>query len=259
LVESSQSGSPQLSADSTLNLLVEGVAMAAASFPRLFCRETSEVHQLQRMATRFSVPPGKEIFQEGERADFAFGLSEGVVRLFKMLPNGRRQIVSLVLPGEFLEMPSVDKHMLSATAVDEVLLHRFPREPLEAYILSNPNMMRLMAEFAARQLMLAQEHLLMVCYRSAEERVVFFLLAWNHRLAALNQVLDYLPLPMKREDIADFLAIKLETVSRALKRLERKKLIRIAPKGVVLAATLLSHREAPARRGGPRQTGQSTK
>jgi CRP/FNR family transcriptional regulator len=216
--------------------------MAAANFPRLFCRETNEVHELQRMATRISVPPGGDIFQEGERSNFVFGLSEGVVRLFKLRSDGSRQIVSLVLPGEFLEMPSVDEYIFSATAVDKVSLYRFPREPLEAYILSNPSLKRLMLEFATRQLRLAQEHLIMIGDRSAESRVISFLIAWRNRFAALNQNLDYLPLPMKREDIASFLAIKIETVSRTLKRLEKRNLIRLVPKGVVLRATLLKHR-----------------
>jgi CRP/FNR family transcriptional regulator len=216
--------------------------MAPASFPRLFCRGTSEVHELQRMATRISVPPGGDIFQEGERADLVFGLSEGVVRLFKLRSDGSRQIVSLVLPGEFLEMPSVAEHILSATAVTQISLHRFPREPLEAYIQSNPNLMRLTLEFATRQLRQAQEHLIMIGDRSAEARVISFLIAWRNRLIALNQNLDYLPLPMKREDVASFLAIKLETVSRTLTRLEKRNLIRIVPKGVVVTAALLRHR-----------------
>jgi CRP/FNR family transcriptional regulator len=131
--------------------------MTAASFPRLFCREPREIHELQRMATRISVSPGEDIFQDDERAEFVFGLSAGVVRLFKMRQDGARQIVSLVLPGEFLEMPSVGKHTVSATAVDKVSLHRFRREPLEDYLLSNPKLMQLMVDFANRRLKMAKD------------------------------------------------------------------------------------------------------
>ena len=192
------------------------------------------------MATRTSLVPGKHIFKEGERADFVFGVSEGVVRLFKLLPDGRRQIVWLALPGEFLEMPAVGRHLLSATAVGEIVLHRFPREPLEAYILSNANLTRLLIEFATRRLENAQQQLLVLGNGSAEERVLFFLITWRNRQAIGDQTPDYVPLPMKREDIADFLALTLETVSRTLKRLERNNFIRIVPKGAILGAARLT-------------------
>jgi CRP/FNR family transcriptional regulator len=130
--------------------------------------------------------------------------------------------------------------MLSATAVDGVSLHRFPRTPLKAYILSNPKLMRLPVEFATRQLDLAQDHLLMLSNVSAEDRVLHFLTTWRNRVAPLNQFADYLPLPMMREDIADFLALTIETISRTLKRLEKNNLIRIVPKGVILGPPLLA-------------------
>ena len=209
-------------------------------FPRLFCGEAKEVHELQRMAARISYSAGKNILEEGAQAEFVFGVSKGVVRLFKLRQDGGRQIVSLALPGDFLEMPFVSRHMLSATAVDGVLLHRFPRTPLKAYILSNPKLMRLPVEFATRQLDLAQDHLLMLSNVSAEERVLHFLTTWRNRVAPLNQIPDYLPLPMMREDIADFLALTIETISRTLKRLEKNNLIRIVPKGVILGPPLLA-------------------
>jgi CRP/FNR family transcriptional regulator len=212
-------------------------------FPRLFCGEASEVYELQRMAARISYSPGQNILEDGAQADFVFGVSKGVVRLFKLRPDGRRQIISLALPGDFLELPLVSRHMLSATAVDKVSLHRFPRTSLKAYILSNPNFMRLLVEFATRQLELAQDHLLMLGSGSADERILRFLTTWRNRMAPLNQIPDYLPLPMMREDIADFLGLTLETISRTLRRLEKNRLIRVVPKGVVLGPTLLTPKD----------------
>jgi CRP/FNR family transcriptional regulator, anaerobic regulatory protein len=195
------------------------------------------------MAARISYSPGENILEDGAQADFVFGVSAGVVRLFKLRPDGGRQIISLALPGDFLELPLVSRHMLSATAVDKVSLHRFPRTSLKAYILSNPHLMRLLVEFATRQLELAQDHLLMLGSGSAEERVRRFLTTWRNRMAPLNQIPDYLPLPMMREDIADFLGLTIETISRTLKRLEKNDLIRVVPKGVVLGPPLLRPKE----------------
>jgi len=208
--------------------------MARTSFPRLFCGETSEARELHRMATRVLLPADEIIFLDGESADSAFGVSEGVVRLFKLMPDGRRQIVGLTLPGEFIEMPMIDQHRHSATAIGKVALFRFSREQLVRHIRSNSNLMSLLIDFATRQLNMAQDQLLMLGKGSAEEKVSFFLVTWRNRMAALEPVPEYLPLPMWREDIADFLGLTVETVSRTLSKLEKKNAIRIVPKGVLL-------------------------
>ena len=174
------------------------------------------------------------IFVEGERADRAYGLSDGTVRLFKLLPDGRRQIVALALPGEFLEMPVIDQHTQSAAAIGEVELYRFPRDQLSAYIRSSPKLMSLLVDFATRQLKSAQDQLTMVGKGSAEERVLFFLTTWRARIAVLKPFQQYLPLPMWREDIADLLGLTIETVSRTLSKLEKKNVIRVIQRGVIL-------------------------
>jgi CRP/FNR family transcriptional regulator len=186
------------------------------------------------MATRVVVPAKTTIFFEDERAVNVFGLSEGTVRLFKLLPDGRRQIVALALPGEFLEMPMIEQHRHSATAIGEVELARFPRRQLVTLIRSSPKLLSLLVDFATCQLNSAQEQLVMLGKGSAEERVLFFLNTWRDRTAALEPFQQYLPLPMWREDIADLLGLTIETVSRTLSELDRKNVIRVVPKGVIL-------------------------
>ncbi|HZV03626.1 MAG TPA: Crp/Fnr family transcriptional regulator [Gemmataceae bacterium] len=208
--------------------------MAHLPFSYLFCGESIAARELHRTAARVVVPAGKTIFLEGERADSAFGLSEGTVRLFKPLPSGGRQIVALALPGEFLEMPTVERFRQSAAAIGEVELYRFPRDQLLALIWSSPKLMSLLLDFANRQLELAHDQVVMLGNGSAEVRILLFLAMWRDRIAALKPSQQYLPLPMMRQDIADFLGLRLETLSRALAKLEAKNVIRIVPKGVVL-------------------------
>jgi CRP/FNR family transcriptional regulator len=208
--------------------------MVYASFPQLFCGETSEARELHRISTRVVLPAEKIIFLEGEQAERVSGLSEGVVRLFKLMPDGRRQIVALALPGEFLEMPTVDRHRYSATTIGEVVVSRFCRDQLLGCIRSNPKLKSLLVEFATRQLNMAQDQLLILGKGSAEEKISFFLATWHKRLKALRPFSEFLPLPMWREDIADMLGLTLETVSRTLSRLEKKNAIRVVPKGVFL-------------------------
>jgi CRP/FNR family transcriptional regulator len=89
-------------------------------------------------------------------------------------------------------------------------------------------------DFAARKLDVARDQLLLLGNGSAEEKVGVFLVDWRKRLERLIPVARPLPLPMPRQDIADFLGLKLETVSRTLAKLEQKNVIHLVPKGVFL-------------------------
>jgi CRP/FNR family transcriptional regulator len=206
-------------------------------FPTLFCGATlgaRELRELEGLATQVHFHAGRTIFSEGEPAESIFGVSQGVVRLYKQLPDGRRHVLAFSLPGDFLELPLADRHNFSADAIGEVALCRFSRDDLRKFIQSSPNIMRLMIEFAARELDMAQDQLLLLGNGSAEERVAIFLLSWRNRLARLSVFSETVPLPMPRQDIADFLGLKLETISRTLAKLEQKNVIRIVPKGVYL-------------------------
>ena len=211
--------------------------MPRALFPALFCGDAAnlfELRELQKLAIQVYFRSGKKLFSEREPADAVFGLSQGVVRLYKLLPDGRRQVLAFALPGDFLGMPFAERHNFSADAIGEVALCRFSRADLTEFIQSSPNIMRLIVEFAIRELDMAQDQLLLLGNGSAEEKVAIFLVNWRNRLARLSVFSETVPLPMRRQDIADYLGLKLETVSRTLAKLEKKNVIRIVPKGVFL-------------------------
>ena len=206
-------------------------------FPTSFCGEACdarELTELKRLATTIRFEGGQTIFSEGDEARSAFGLSHGVVRLYRLLPDGRRQVVAFAFPGDFLAMPLAERFTFSADAIGEVGVCKFPREELKRLIETSPNIMRLLIEFAARELQSAQDQLTLLGTGSAEERVAAFLVNWRRRVARLAPVSQAVPLPMRRQDIADFLGLKLETVSRTFAKLEQRNVIRIIPHGVVL-------------------------
>ena len=116
----------------------------------------------------------------------------------------------------------------------DVNVSRFPREKLKRLILSSPNLQRLLIEFATREMHTAQNQLSLLGNGSAEEKVAIFLVNWRNRLTRSRTNSQPVPLPMRRQDIADFLGLKLETVSRTLAKLEEKDVIRLLPKGVLL-------------------------
>ena len=127
-------------------------------------------------------------------------------------------------------MPLADRFNFSADAIGDVNVSRFPREKLKRLIQSSPNLQRLLIEFATREMHTAQNQLSLLGNGSAEEKVAIFLVNWRKRSATNSQPV---PLPMRRQDIADFLGLKLETVSRTLAKLEEKDVIRLLPKGVL--------------------------
>ena len=190
---------------------------------------------MKRLATQVRFNGGHTIFSEGERADSAFGLSHGVVRLYKLLPDGRRQVVAFALSGDFLAMPLADRFSFSADAIGEISVCRFPAEELKRLIQSSANIMRLLIAFATRELQTAQDQLSLLGNGSADEKVAVFLVNWRDRMARVSSISRAVPLPMRRQDMADFLGLKLETVSRTLAKLEERNVIRIVPNGVLLA------------------------
>jgi CRP/FNR family transcriptional regulator len=223
------------------------------AFATLFCGEAldpQELRELQKLAVQVRLHPGETIFAEGELAAEVFGLSRGVVRLYKLLPDGRRQVMTIGLPGEFLGTPIACRHSVSADAIGEVDLCRFPRIELVKFIRSSPNLTRLLMEFAAHRLELTQDQLLLVGKGSAEEKVAIFLVNWRSRLARVTAVSESIPLPMPRQDIADFLGLTLETISRTLTKFEQRNAIRLVPKGVLLTGLertpLVRHRSHAA-------------
>ena len=210
---------------------------ASSFFPTLFCADSCdarELAELKRLAVPVRFDGGQTIFSEGDVARNAYGLSHGVVRLYRLLPDGRRQVVAFALPGDFLALPLAERFSFSADAVGEISVCRFPREELKHLIQTNPGIMRLLIEFAARELQSAQDQLTLLGNGSAEERVIAFLLNWRGRVTRLTPVTQSVPLPMRRQDIADFLGLKLETVSRTFAKLEQRNVIRVVPHGVVL-------------------------
>jgi CRP/FNR family transcriptional regulator len=175
----------------------------------LFCGEACdarELAELKRLATLIRFEGGQTIFSEGDVARSAFGLSHGMVRLYRLLPDGRRQVVAFAVPGDFLAMPLIDRFSFSADAIGEVGVCKFLREDLKRLIETSPNIMQLLIEFATRELQLAQDQLILLGKDSAEKRVAAFLVSWRKRSARLSPRPQAVPLPMRRRDIADLLA-----------------------------------------------------
>jgi len=156
-----------------------------------------------------------EIFGEGEQAEYIYQVVSGAVRTYKILNDGRRQIGAFYLPGDMFGLEIGDSHELSAEAVSDCTVAVIKRSALASRAREDSSISQALWTLTARELQRVQKHVLLLA-RSAQERVASFLLEMADRTATVGPVV----LPMSRRDIADYLGLTIETVSRALAALE---------------------------------------
>jgi CRP/FNR family nitrogen fixation transcriptional regulator len=161
------------------------------------------------------------IYGEGNPAEMFFKVVSGVVRTCTFLGNGRRQIDAFYVPGDLFGFETGQEHRLTAEAVCPAVLIAYPCRGVAILAASNAQLAHQLRYFAIRSLVQAQEHLALLDRNSATERVASFLIDWTTCFPAQ----DIVTLPMARLDIADYLGLTIETVSRTLSRLQKRGLI----------------------------------
>jgi CRP/FNR family transcriptional regulator, anaerobic regulatory protein len=194
----------------------------------------TEVDEFGRSARRVSFPAHSTIFTENEPSTTVYMLTRGYAGRYKMLPDGRKQIVGFALPGDLLGSPFIDRYPCSVDAISEVTVRQSSREAFLTFLRSHPESLCLMLEAALQETNAAHDHMLLLGRGTAEEKVAEFILKWRARAGRGGALANLVPLPMTRTDIADFLGLAIETVSRVVTRLERENVIRVVPDGLQL-------------------------
>jgi CRP/FNR family nitrogen fixation transcriptional regulator len=161
-----------------------------------------------------------EIYGENEPAEYLYKLVSGSVRTSKILNDGRRQIGAFYLPGDTFGLEVGSEHALAAEAITDAKVIVVKRSAVEALAARDSEVARQLRTMTGRELQRMQHHILLLI-RSAKERVVGFLL----EMAARVKCNDEIELPMSRQDIADYLGLTIETVSRTLRVLENSAAI----------------------------------
>jgi CRP/FNR family transcriptional regulator len=185
---------------------------------------------LARIAHRGVANANMSFIAEGEKAENYFNISAGTARLYKLLPNGRRQIIGFAGPGDFLGLAASGQFAFSAEAIGEVEFCRYPRQSWRALIGEFPAMAQFLLDSAGNELVAAQEQMLLLGRKTARERLASFLIertdpATPHLIA----------LPMTRIDIADYLGLTVETVSRNLTQLSVDGIITVSRSPAAIA------------------------
>ncbi|MDJ1156641.1 helix-turn-helix domain-containing protein [Chelatococcus sp. SYSU_G07232] len=171
-----------------------------------------------------------ELYAEGDRPTYFYKVVTGAFRTYKVLTDGRRQVGAFYLPGDLFGQEAGEERRFSAEAVADATAIAYPRRDLEALVLRGAPLAHRVVWATLRDHERAQEHMLVLGRKTTRERVATFLLDMASR-APGNEI----DLPMLRCDIADYLGLTVETVSRTLKELEREAIIALpASRHVVL-------------------------
>jgi CRP/FNR family transcriptional regulator, nitrogen fixation regulation protein len=166
------------------------------------------------MGATMVYPRNTEIFGENEPADYLYKVVSGSVRTYKILSDGRRQVGGFYLPGDLFGLEFADEHTLSAEAICDAKVLVVKRSALTALAGHDALVAQQLFNLTGRELRRVQDRILLLV-KSAQERVASFLLEMAERVSG-----NSIDLPMSRQDIADYLGLTIETVSRTLTSLE---------------------------------------
>jgi len=179
---------------------------------------------LDLMGARMSFARNEEIYGEDEPADYVYKVLSGAVRICKLLDDGRRQITAFHQPGDMFGLESGEHHRVSAEAIVNSSILVVKRSAVVALAAGDTDVARQLWAMTAKTLERVQDHMLLLGCMSARERVAAFLLAMAGRAPRADEI----ELPMSRQDVADYLGLTIETVSRTLTQLEHDAAIGLA-------------------------------
>jgi CRP/FNR family nitrogen fixation transcriptional regulator len=165
----------------------------------------------------------REIIREDDAATRVYQVISGTVCTARMLRNGRRQVGGFYFSGDVFGLEATVKHTLAAQAITDVRVRIVKKQTLSALVLSDSKVADRLLSLTARELA-RKQNLALLLSRTAQERVIGFIIEMAQHGLSKGDRID---LPMSRQDIADYLGLTIETVSRTLHDLERRGAIKI--------------------------------
>ncbi|MBW7921477.1 MAG: Crp/Fnr family transcriptional regulator [Rubellimicrobium sp.] len=193
-----------------------------------------ELDTLEQLKYHRHYEAGQTIIWAGDEMNFVGSVVNGVATLSHTLADGRKQMVGLLLPSDFIGRPGRRLSSYDVTAVTDVTLCCFRRKPFEQLISSTPNVAERLLDMSLDELEAAREWMLILGRKSAREKIASFLTILARRAAKAEGKAPggamTIDLPLTREAMADYLGLTLETVSRQISALKNEGLIRLGGK-----------------------------
>lgn len=191
--------------------------------------EPDQLDRLSEIATEVAFARNQVVFLERDAGTHLFTVTSGVVRVLKTLPDGRRQITGFLFEGDILGLMLDGGYVYSAETSTVATLCRIPRKKIESLMAEVPRLLARMLALTTHELAAAQEQMLVLGRKSAKERVASFLLSLARRSERRGGPGGRLDMPMTRAEIADYLGLTMETVSRILSEFRRGGVIGLDP------------------------------
>lgn len=202
--------------------------------------DDTQVRKLAQIAHRKKIPAGQTIISDEEPVDFFANVISGAVKLTKTLPDGRQQIVGLLFAPDFLGRAYSKNNPYTAEAATEVEICTFPNAAFERLVGEYPGLQQRLFQHTLDELDAARDWMLLLGRKTAEEKVASFLYmlarrslqtACGHRAERESAAFE---LPLTRSDMADYLGLTIETVSRQLTRLKTRNVIRLSSNRLIM-------------------------
>lgn len=186
----------------------------------------ADLHRLEALAETVDLASDDVLIREGDPAGHVFNITSGSVRVYKLLPDGRRQIVGFLFAGDFIGLATGDAYVFTVEAIEPATACRFRKAEYRTLVRERPALEAALLDRASHELAAAQNQMLLLGRKTAQERLASFLLdlAPQDRLRPAPE--GHVRLPMTRSEIADYLGLTIETVSRVLTKLKSQGIIR---------------------------------
>jgi CRP-like cAMP-binding protein len=182
--------------------------------------------ELRRIGTSISCPRGKMLIGEGDVAEHLFKVESGALRVVRLLPDGRRYIINFLMPGDYFGLADAKHYSNSVEAVSDARVIRYSRRSFEAMVESDARVGQRFFFVMSKELSAAQNRLVLLGRKTALERLAAFLLVMaNAQPGDRRPGAREIDLPMSRSDVADYLGLRIETISRILTALRKQGVI----------------------------------
>lgn len=183
--------------------------------------DDDELDQLDKIKSYRSFKAGETIVWRGDSLTHVSSVVAGIATLSKTLDDGRMQMVGLLLPSDFIDRPGRDSLDFDVTAASDVTLCSFERKPFERLLSETPHISQRLVEMAMDELDAARDWMVLLGRKTAREKLASFIQMLVQRSRIEGTAIPDLVLPLTREEIASYLGLTLETVSRQFSQFRR--------------------------------------
>jgi CRP-like cAMP-binding protein len=182
--------------------------------------------ELARIGTRLRLPSRMVIYREEVAADWVFVVSEGVVKSYKDLPSGKRVVGAFLFPRDLFGLAENGKYVATTQAITRVTLYRLPIGALTELLMHDPGLQFQFLAKVTHELRDSQRRAILINRRDAVGRLAMFITLMRQHVPRETEGDLDVPLPMSRSDIANYLGLSLESVSRAAAELQRRGIVK---------------------------------